>query len=154
MPPIVFYDGECGLCSSLVRWLLRADSRRLLKYSPIASELYRALVNDPAIDSMVYAQTKDGTNYRTWFYSDALIQIGFALGGVYILGGLGLSILPRPVRDWIYRAVARHRNQIAASECLVPTADTRSLFLYTWADVTTPSKYSAPSLGLNNSNAP
>ena len=132
---IVFYDGDCGLCSSTVRWLIRLDKKRVLVYSPISSELCRDIVKNPAIDSIVYAQIESRFAFRAWYYSDATIQIGFTLGGIYKMGGMLLRLIPRPIRDRGYQFVARHRKQIFASECLVPTVATRTLFLYTWSDI-------------------
>jgi predicted DCC family thiol-disulfide oxidoreductase YuxK len=132
---IVFYDGDCGFCSGTVRWLIRVDSKRVLRYSPTASELYRAMVADPGIDSVVYAQVASDQVFRAWFYSDAVIKIGLAMGGIHALGSGLLDIFPRAIRDAGYRFVARHRKEIAVNECLVPTEKTKALFIYDWADV-------------------
>ncbi len=135
MTRLIFYDGDCGLCSAVVRYLIRVDRARVFRYAPIASELYAALVHHPAMDSVVYAEIANGGAVRVWYFSDAVIQIGDALGGVHRVGGKVLALMPRALRDAGYRLVARHRKQIAGAACLVPTPETRLLFVERLADV-------------------
>ena len=40
---VVYYDGVCGLCNRTVRWLIRHDRKRILRYAPLQSELAREL---------------------------------------------------------------------------------------------------------------
>jgi predicted DCC family thiol-disulfide oxidoreductase YuxK len=33
--PVLFFDGECGLCNRVVRLMLRLDRRGRLRYAPL-----------------------------------------------------------------------------------------------------------------------
>ncbi|MCC6889643.1 MAG: DUF393 domain-containing protein, partial [Hyphomicrobiales bacterium] len=44
--PILFFDGECGLCARSVAWCLRQDRRRVLRFAPIQGRTYRE-IGDP-----------------------------------------------------------------------------------------------------------
>jgi predicted DCC family thiol-disulfide oxidoreductase YuxK len=61
---------------------------------------------------LVYAQVENETRFRAWYYSDAIIHIGFALGDPYKFGASLLTVMPRQVRDRIYQILARHRKKI------------------------------------------
>jgi predicted DCC family thiol-disulfide oxidoreductase YuxK len=47
------------------------------------------------------------------------------------LSGIVLQVVPRPLREWGYRMVARNRYRIFGryDTCPIPTEDTRSRFL-------------------------
>src|SRR5215813_8230825 len=34
-PPVLFFDGECGLCNNSIRWLIDHDRRRVLRFAPL-----------------------------------------------------------------------------------------------------------------------
>ena len=40
---LVLYDGECGLCSRVVRWLIAADRRGVLHFAPLQGATAAAL---------------------------------------------------------------------------------------------------------------
>jgi predicted DCC family thiol-disulfide oxidoreductase YuxK len=61
--------------------------------------------------------------------SDAALQALTPLGGGWaVLAALG-RVVPRPVRDTVYNAIARRRLSLAAPRCLLPTAEERARFL-------------------------
>ncbi|MBP6632010.1 MAG: DUF393 domain-containing protein [Kofleriaceae bacterium] len=41
--PIVLYDGVCGLCARSVRWLLKRDHQRRLRFAPLQGPTAAAL---------------------------------------------------------------------------------------------------------------
>ena len=36
--PIVFFDGECGLCSRVVRFINRYEKKEVISFSPLQSD--------------------------------------------------------------------------------------------------------------------
>ncbi|PKN39805.1 MAG: hypothetical protein CVU63_14125, partial [Deltaproteobacteria bacterium HGW-Deltaproteobacteria-20] len=36
-PPIVLFDGECGLCHASVRFVVERDDRALFRFAPLDS---------------------------------------------------------------------------------------------------------------------
>jgi predicted DCC family thiol-disulfide oxidoreductase YuxK len=67
---------------------------------------------------------------RVYDRSDAALRIARALGLPWSLAGLGL-LLPRALRDGVYRFVARRRYRWFGREesCRVPTPALRARFL-------------------------
>jgi predicted DCC family thiol-disulfide oxidoreductase YuxK len=67
-----------------------------------------------------------------WVRSTAALELARYLGGVWTLALAGY-LLPRPLRDAIYDAVARRRYRWFGKldACPLPTAETRARFLDT-----------------------
>ena len=67
---------------------------------------------------------------RVFTQSTAALRIARGLGLPWRLA-YGLIAVPRPLRDWVYDVVARHRYQWFGQRdaCLVPTPQVRARFL-------------------------
>lgn len=130
---LVLYDGECGVCSRIVRWLLAADRHGVLRFAPLqgatAAELRRrwpALPSD--LDSIVYVDRSDGTEQVSW-RSEAIFRLCRRLGGPW-RAAAALAWLPRPLTDAAYDAFARRRHLFGAPvACGLPAAGERARFL-------------------------
>src|SRR4051812_39696374 len=51
--PVLFFDGECGLCNRLVRLLLRIDHRARLRFAPLQGPVAQAYLRShglPTVD--------------------------------------------------------------------------------------------------------
>ena len=137
-PPVawVLYDGVCGLCDRTVAWLLRHDRRGALRFAPLQGEIAAAVrarhPELPPLDAtMVLVEAPEGAAERVRVRSDAALAIVARLGGGWrLLAALG-RLAPPPLRDLVYRFVARRRKrwfgELAA--CRVPTAAERARFL-------------------------
>jgi len=107
---IILYDGVCVLCSGWMRFVLRRDPKRLFRFTPIQSAygtaLARALGIDPE-DPDTNAVIWKGIAYRR---SDAALRV------VSLLPSWGwvrvLQIMPRFLRDAVYRLIARTRYRV------------------------------------------
>src|SRR4029453_979242 len=41
--PVVFFDGACGMCNRLVRWVMARDLATSLRFAPLQGETARSL---------------------------------------------------------------------------------------------------------------
>ncbi|HWC64430.1 MAG TPA: DCC1-like thiol-disulfide oxidoreductase family protein [Rhizomicrobium sp.] len=104
---IILYDGHCVLCSGWTRFVLVRDKKRFFRFTPIQSDYGRALALALHIDPEnpdTNAVPWRGVAYRR---SDAALLVLSqlpGLGWVHIL-----SLVPGPIRDLIYRIIARNR---------------------------------------------
>jgi predicted DCC family thiol-disulfide oxidoreductase YuxK len=107
---IILYDGVCVLCSGWMRFVLRRDRDRLFRFTPIQSEYGAALARGLGIDP-----TDPDTNAVIW-KGIAYRQSDAALRVVSLLPKLGwvrvLQIVPRFLRDAVYRLIARTRYRV------------------------------------------
>jgi predicted DCC family thiol-disulfide oxidoreductase YuxK len=117
--PVLFYDGECGLCNRLVRLLLRLDRRARLSFAPLQSEPAQGFLRAhglPAIDfeSIVYVPDWKRREQPEYLMRSAgVIAALRAIGNpaTRILAGL-LGIFPAAIRDAGYRLVGRWRYRL------------------------------------------
>src|SRR5437879_6320810 len=128
--PLILFDGVCNLCNASVAWVIERDRRGVFRFASLqsaAAQAALAAANSPTTlpDSMVLIH-EEGVHTQ----SDAVIRIGSRLGFPWKLARLGY-LLPRPVRDWAYNAIARNRYRWFGrrESCLVPTPELRTRFV-------------------------
>jgi predicted DCC family thiol-disulfide oxidoreductase YuxK len=109
----IFYDGHCGLCHGLVRFVLSEDqSAHPFSFSPLQGEQIKRNIADreraELPDSVVVVEENKGVLTR----STAVIYIMKRLGGLWFFSATLLSLVPRTLRDLAYDAIASVRKRI------------------------------------------
>ena len=112
--PVLLYDGECGLCNAAVRLLLRSDRAAWLKFAPLQGAPAQAYLEKQGLpatdfDSLVFVpdwNTQAAGAYR--LRTDGALSAAAVVGGAWRLI-TWLQILPRALRDAVYKLVARSR---------------------------------------------
>lgn len=111
-PPVLLYDGTCHFCNTTVQFLRRHDRSRTLRLEARHGQFAaRVLAQHPAlrdIDSVVWI---DPRRNELLTRSAAGLRVARCLGGLWRLA-LVFWIVPRPIRDWGYDLIARHRHQL------------------------------------------
>lgn len=117
MGPVLFFDGECGLCNGVVRILIRLDRRGRLHYAPLQGTSAQAYLRAHGLptedfDSLIFIpdwsqRDRGGHQLRT----DGVV------GALRSVGGLAtplawMAVLPRAWRDAAYKEVARIRYRV------------------------------------------
>lgn len=132
---ILLYDGVCGLCNRLVRFLLARDRAANLRFAPLQSGFAaKALARhglDPARIETVYLITQPGAaTERVQSKSRAVLAALGELGGAWRLAGI-LRIIPGPLRDAVYDLVAKIRYRVfgRSDRCVLPPPEMRGRFL-------------------------
>lgn len=111
--PILFYDGSCGLCHRFVRLVLAEDREGRYRFSPLSSgTAARLFPHGPPGGGDSLVLSVEGRPART--RTDATVGVLASLGGLWRVAGAGLRLVPRPVRDAGYAAVARVRHRLFA----------------------------------------
>ena len=129
-PAVVLFDGVCTLCNGVVNFLIDRDPAANLRFASLQSEAGRALLAKAGLPQ----------DYRDSF---VLIAEGIAL--VHSDAALGIArrmappwswlyplrLVPRPIRDAVYRLIARHRYHWfgQTNACRLPTPELRARFL-------------------------
>jgi predicted DCC family thiol-disulfide oxidoreductase YuxK len=106
--PIIVFDGNCVLCSRSAQFVLRHDRQALFRLAAVQSAAGAALCSRfgvDAVDPETMLLVEEGRVLRT---SDAALGIARGLGWPWRAVGI-LRIVPRPLRDAVYRLVARNR---------------------------------------------
>jgi len=108
----LFFDGECGLCHRMVRFVAAEDRGSAFFYSPLQGNAIKELVPEEArarLPDSIVIRADDG---RLLICSDAAIHALRRVGGAWRALGELLAVVPRPVRDFGYRVVARVRKRL------------------------------------------
>ncbi len=105
---IVVFDGVCVLCSGWVGFLLRHDRARQFRFAAMQDAAGRALLAAHGLDAddPMSFLLLDPSGART--DSDAIVAVLVRLGGPWRAASL-LRVLPRGLRDRMYRVLARNR---------------------------------------------
>lgn len=132
---LLLYDGTCGFCAGSVQWVLKRDRVGTLRFAPLQGETARPiLARHPElarVDSVVWVEDAGGAGEQVLVRSAAAVAVGRYLeGGWFIVARLA-TLVPRPLRDWGYDLIARHRHKLTRNgpECLLPTPAERARFL-------------------------
>tara|TARA_R110001599_G_C12073197_1_gene644301 strand:- start:347 stop:808 length:462 start_codon:yes stop_codon:yes gene_type:complete len=117
---IAVMDGHCALCSWGARTIAKLDKAGTFRLCPTQSKTGDALVRhfglDPG-DPETWLFIEEG---QAWSGMEAIIRIGARLGGAGRLASL-LRVLPRGLREWIYRRIAHNRYRFGKSDmCATP----------------------------------
>jgi predicted DCC family thiol-disulfide oxidoreductase YuxK len=131
--PILLYDGVCGLCNHLVQFVLKHDTAARFRFASLQSDYANRILQEHALDAQdldtVYVIEAPGTQPKS--RSNAVISILRTLGGFWSAVATPLAIIPRPLRDWGYNIVARHRYRIFGryESCPLPEKKYQDRFL-------------------------
>ena len=134
--PIILYDGVCGLCNRMNQFVLKRDRAGVFRFASLQSALAARILarhgaNASDLDTVYVVVNPDLPDETLLARSDAVTYIARQLGGIWRLAGSIAHLLPRSIRDWGYRLVARHRYRIFGrfDACPLPTPEHRSRFL-------------------------
>jgi predicted DCC family thiol-disulfide oxidoreductase YuxK len=102
MQTTLYYDGDCPFCTACARLVERFDRQKKIQLVPLQNSEHADC--EACYDTILFVRG----DYQSRF-SRAVIDVCYTLGGFWwFLGGL-IWLVPRPIRDWLYRVVGRNR---------------------------------------------
>ena len=111
--PVIIYDNECVLCNKSIEFVKKhsGSNSHKFRFVPFLSgesreELKQRGFPENYNQSVVLIKKK-----KVYTRTGAVLRITKRLDGALPLMYL-LLIVPRPVRDYIYRIVAKHRHKL------------------------------------------
>jgi predicted DCC family thiol-disulfide oxidoreductase YuxK len=118
-----------------VQFLLKRDRLDRLQFASLQSDLAAKVLNRHGLDQKhldtVYAVLNYGKPNETLLAKgDAFLFFAGVIGGIWSVARL-VKVVPRPVRNWLYDFVARHRYQVfgKSESCMLPDPKQRHKFL-------------------------
>ncbi|MBN2174776.1 MAG: DUF393 domain-containing protein [Bacteroidales bacterium] len=107
---LILFDDRCNLCSWLVRYILKRDKKDIFRFGSLFSakgkQIKKPLPWEQQKNTIIYFE-----NNEVFTQSDAAIRILVRLGGIYSLFK-AFVLIPKPVRDSIYKIIAKYRYRI------------------------------------------
>lgn len=127
---IVVFDAQCLLCNSWVQFLLKHDKQGIFQFAAIQGKVGGQLLADAGlkIEGLQTLLLVDGS--QSWQHTDAILRVLHALGWPWRLAGVA-RLIPAPLRDALYRVIARNRYQWfgKSEQCLMPDPAVAARFL-------------------------
>jgi predicted DCC family thiol-disulfide oxidoreductase YuxK len=130
MKRIILFDGVCNLCNTLVQFIIKRDHNKRFKFASLQSEIGEELMlkyhGEVDMDSFVYIEGD-----RSYQKSTAALRVCKHLNGAWKFFYL-LLVLPRPLRDYLYELIAKHRYKWFGKKesCMIPTEEMKDRFLF------------------------
>lgn len=132
---LILYDGVCGLCNRLNRFVLARDRADRFRFAALQGELARrALVRygrDPSDLDTFYVLVRRGEpDERLLERGRGIVHVLGSLGGPWVLAR-ALGFLPRFLLDALYGFVAKRRYRWFGrfEACPLPDPRHRAKFL-------------------------
>ena len=128
--PVVLFDGFCNLCSRAVNFVIDRDPEHVFRFASLQSNVGESLltrfeINPNETDSLVLVEKG-----KAYVCSTAALRIARRLGKLWPVV-YSLIVVPRPLRDAAYMAIARRRYKWFGKRetCRLPTPEERARFL-------------------------
>lgn len=126
---IVFFDGYCSLCNTLVDWLIQIDKNGQLKFASLQGETAAKLLGqrNTGVDFDTVVYLRDDTKSER---STAVLNILSDIGGVWGLARI-FWIVPKFIRDIGYQIIAKNRYRFFKKRetCRMPSQNERDRLL-------------------------
>lgn len=126
---IIFFDGLCNLCSWTVQFIIKRDKKKTFMFASLQSDFAKKTIPSTLQKSSEYNTIVILMNGKFYTESDSVIQIAKRLSGLWPIL-YSFIILPKPIRDYLYKIVARYRyNWFGKKEkCYIPVDNEKKLF--------------------------
>lgn len=130
MSGVILFDGVCNFCDGTINFILDRDRKQFYKFAANQSEAGREVlakygIKAETIDTLIVIE--EGKVYT---HSTGALRIARHLGKLWPVLSVFL-IIPAPIRDVVYRFIARNRYKWfgVREACRVPTPEERARFL-------------------------
>ena len=116
--PVLFFDGECGLCNRLVRWLLRLDHEARLYFAPLQGRAAQSYLRTHALPTADFDTIVFVPNWDRRAQPDYSVRTTGVIGALRVTGGGArvladvIALFPAPVRDFVYKVIGRMRYRL------------------------------------------
>lgn len=125
--PIVFFDGECGLCDRSVQFIIKHDLREIFQFCPLQSSIAKEIIPHDflSFDTVILYD-----NQMIYTKSSAAFRILRKLKTWYKIL-LIFTIIPRFITDALYMLIARNRKRLFKSPhtCQLPSPELQKRIL-------------------------
>ena len=106
--PVIYFDGECNLCSGAVQFILRRDKQERFRFASLQGQSGQAFLSANKIPGEQYDTVILQEGEKIYTRSTAALRVCKYLNGLWPLVYLFI-IIPSFIRDGIYNFISRNR---------------------------------------------
>jgi len=128
---IILFDGVCNLCNGSVIFILQREKKPVFQFASIQSEAGKELLDWYGLPKDYDQAIVLIDHGRIYLGSTAALRIGQHLRFPWSLLSYAGFIVPKSIRDWVYKQIALNRYQWFGKRevCMVPTEKLKARFL-------------------------
>lgn len=127
---IILFDGICNLCSSSVQFIIKRDKKNQFLFGSLQGQTGQQYLRKFGIPSGEFNSFMLVEDDHLYTRSTGVLRMLKQLGGAWSLLYIFI-IIPRFIRDALYKLVARNRYKWFGKkeECWIPTPALKAKFL-------------------------
>ena len=126
--PIIYYDGNCVYCYNYAIWLIQNGLSQKYEFATIKGQIGKQFFeNYPDAQNKNSVILQKGNHLE--FESQAVATLISSLPNHSKFLGIGLRLIPKPLRDLGYRLFANNRDKMWKTHWHKPTDYEKSFFL-------------------------
>lgn len=127
---VVLYDGECNLCNNTVKFIIKRDKKKKIKFAALQSEYAQRIFREKQIKQDYIESIILLYNNKLYYKSYAALTIFKYLAGLWPVMYIFI-IIPKFIRDYIYDYIAKNRIKWfgKTETCLVMTPELKKRFI-------------------------
>ena len=127
---IILFDGVCNLCNNSVQFIIKTDKKKRYLFTSLQSDAGRDILLQFQLENSGFNSIIFIENGKIYQRSTAILKIIRHLPYPWKLS-YGLIVIPKFIRDFIYRIIARNRYKWFGKRdtCMVPTIELKNRFL-------------------------
>jgi predicted DCC family thiol-disulfide oxidoreductase YuxK len=128
--PIILFDGVCNFCNSTVNFVLRQDRKQIFRFAALQSTSGQQLLRQHQLPYQTFNSFIFIDNNKPYLASTAALRLVRYLPWYWQWAQL-FWLIPRFVRDRIYRLIANNRYKWFGKReaCMIPSPEVRNRFL-------------------------
>ncbi|HYH13781.1 MAG TPA: thiol-disulfide oxidoreductase DCC family protein [Flavisolibacter sp.] len=128
--PIILFDGVCNFCNSTVNFILKQDKKQVFRFAALQSTTGQKLLKKHHLPQQEFNSFLFIDNNKSYLASTAALRLVRYLPWYWQWTQL-FWLVPRFVRDGIYRLIANNRYKWFGKRetCMIPSPEVRKRFL-------------------------
>lgn len=125
---ILFYDGDCGFCNSMVAFVLKNERDHSIFFCPLQSDKAIAILTNAGIKTVDPETMYFLENGKVYERSNAALEVVKHLHWYYRWLCI-FRVVPKSWRNTLYDFIAKRRKKLRKDFCALPLANEGKRFL-------------------------
>ena len=127
---VIVFDGVCNFCNASVDFVIARDPQKKYKFSTLQSDPGQTILREFKLNTQDFETFLYIEQGQVLTRSTAALRVARGLSGLWTLL-YGFIVIPAPIRDTLYKFIARRRYQWMGKRdlCRVPKSSERARFV-------------------------